>query len=1055
MRKKSFAGGLLSRATPDASFPSLGRRFSSISSPSPLEFPTNSRNDKGPLGLTTLYQPLESAQLVVDLVFIHGLGGGSRKTWSLSSDNAHYWPQAWLPHDEDFAGSVRIHTFGYKADWDWTAPRNSPLNIQDFGQSLLGELRNNPAIRRTRTRIILVGHSMGGCVAKKAYILARQDQSARDFAERFHSIVFLATPHRGSDMASQLATLLSATLSKRPFVQDLKPNSAALSEINSTFRHYAKDLRLWSFYETVRMRNGLVVNKDSATMGYDHEEIAALNADHRHVCKFETPSDSNYKTVRNALVTAIDMVKANISTHPGVVMRPDPTVEDLKVSLTSPTPFRSSSEELACLRAFLGPRDSLEGDLEILNTVKQPGSCHWFTEHASFTAWRQGSAPPILWLTGRPAAGKSVLSAHVIEELKQSLDTSHCSYFIFKHNRGSDANLSECFRTLAFQMAAQDHKIREPLLQLAQDHSLVWDNLAEADVWRQLFGSRIFKLPPEVLERHCWVLDGVDECTRFRTLFDKRLLTTLPRPLRLFATSRPLDEIEQGIASLGPGRVSRRVLSKAETLGDIRLLVNTRLLELGRPEDTVNRETMCERILHKSSGSFLWARLVLQEFETTWSEEAMERMLDEIPPGLFELYARMAKSLEADQRKMLFAKPLLTWIALASRPLTVEELRCAIKQDIQQTLHNVARAIPDLCGQLAFVDQDGRAHLIHETTSEFLTVSGRDHGLQLFVPKKEGHSKLTSTLLQYLYTVLRKPTHQKSIDHANAWRPRTVSKSLAATNSGAADSSLLDYACRFFSDHLLRATSADDVVIEHLSAFLRTSCVLSWIEEIAKGGDLTYLTVAAINMREYCNSRRKYVPPTDQSLKLVEGWATDLIRVAAKFHTQLLTCPWSIHFLIPPLCPSDSTISQIFVTKPSTPLFSSASSLVVRGTLPRSWEDCLFGLDFQQGEATAVAYGERFFAVGLSSGQVSLYNLTSFQELRQFRHPRSVKILRFSPDLDNAYLASCGPGHVAVWEVRTGEMLHKLELQSLPLALVFLGEDAVLCAMQSGDIMKW
>lgn len=650
-----------------------------------------------------------------------------------------------------------------------------------------------------------------------------------------------------------------------------------------------------------------------------------------------------------------------------------------------------------------------------------------------------------------------MLSAHVIEQLNQSLDTSHCSYFIFKHSRGCDANLSECFRTLAFQMAAQDHKIMEPLLQLAQDHSIVWDNLAEADVWRQLFGNRIFKLAPAVLERHVWVLDGVDECARFRSLFDKRLLTTLPRPLRLFATSRPLDEIERGIATLGPDRVSTRVLSKADadTLGDIRLLVNVRLLELGGPDDSVRRETMCERILHKSSGSFLWARLVLQEFETTWSEEEMERMLDEIPPGLFELYARMAKLLEVDQRKMLLAKPLLTWIALASRPLTIEELRCAIRLDVQQTLQNVARAVPDLCCQLAFVDQDGRAHLIHETTSQFLTVAAKDHGLQLFVPKKEGHSKLTSTLLQYLLNALRKPTYQKGIGHANAWRPRSLSKGLAATDGCATDFSLLDYACRFFSDHLVRATSADNVVMEHLSAFLRTSRVLSWVEEIAKGGDLTHLIVAAINMREYCHRRRKYVPPTDQSLQLVEGWATDLIRVAAKFRTQLLTCPWSIHSLIPPLCPSDSTISQIFVAKHSTPLFSSASSIAVRGALPSSWDDCLLLLSFQREEATAAAYGNRFLAVGLRSGQVSLYDLTSFQELRQFRHPKSVEMLRFSPDLDNAYLASCGPGYVALWEVQTGEMLHKLELQSPPLALAFLGEDALLCAMQSGDIVKW
>ena len=893
------------------------------------------------MGLTTLYEPPESTQLVVDLVFIHGLGGGSRKTWSFSPDSTHYWPKAWLPEDGDFSGSVRIHTFGYKADWDWTAPRKSPLNIQDFGHSLLGELRNNTGIRRAGTRIILVGHSMGGCVAKKAYILARQDPGARDFAERFHSIIFLATPHRGSDMASLLQNLLSVTLSRRPFVQDLKPNSAALAEINSTFRHYAKDLRLWSFYETVCIRDRLVVNKDSATMGYEHEEIAALNADHRHVCKFKTPSDSNYKTVRNALVTAIDLVKAHLLTGPSSLMRSVPLAEEANMLPRSPAPSRSSNEEIASLRALLTPRDSLEGDLEILQTVKQAGSCTWFTDHAFFMAWRQGSAPPVLWLSGRPATGKSVLSAHVIEQSKQFSDLPYCSYFIFKHSRGNDANLSECFRALAFQMAVQDPQIRGPLLQLAQDHSLAWDNLSDADVWRRLFASRIFNLPPNILTRHCWVLDGVDECAHFRTLFDKRLLAGLPRDLRLFATSRPLEEIERGIASLGPDQVATKVLSKNDTLDDIRLLINTRLLELGRPEHRDDREAMCERILAKSSGSFLWARLVLQEFETAWSEETMEGILDEIPPGLFELYARMAKLLEADQRKMLLAKPLLTWIALASRPLSVEELRCAIKLDVQQTLQNVARAVPDLCGQLAFVDQDGKAHLVHETTREFLAVAGSDYGLQLFVAMEEGHARLASTLLRYLHSTLLKPLRQKSIGNSDAWRSRGFSKGLVPAESGVIDSSLFNYARRFFSDHLARATLADDAVMEDLSAFLRTRSVLAWIEDIARGCDLTPLTVAAINMREYCCRRRKDVPTGDPSLQLVEGWATDLISLAAKFGKQLLTCPWSIHSLVPALCPSESIISQLFAAKSSIPPSTPAGTLTVRGIVPGSWDDCL------------------------------------------------------------------------------------------------------------------
>ena len=111
-------------------------------------------------------------------------------------------------------------------------------------------------------------------------------------------------------MANVLQNALSVALRKKPFAHELKPGSAALSEINSSLRHYAEDLRLLSFYETLRISNNLVVDKDSATMGYEHEEIAALNAYHRYVCKFETPNDSDYKTLRNALVPAIDMAKA-------------------------------------------------------------------------------------------------------------------------------------------------------------------------------------------------------------------------------------------------------------------------------------------------------------------------------------------------------------------------------------------------------------------------------------------------------------------------------------------------------------------------------------------------------------------------------------------------------------------------------------------------------------------------------------------------------------------------------------------------------------------------
>lgn len=267
-------------------------------------------DDKGPLGLTTLYEPQEATP-AVDIVFVHGLGGGSRKTWAKTVDPLHFWPKAWLPEDVDFK-DVRIHSFGYNADWG--ERRQSILNIHDFAQSFLGEIKNNPLIRRSNTKLILVGHSMGGCVVKKAYILARQDITCKALAERVHSIFFLGTPHRGSDLAGILQSMLKVAWGPKPFVNDLLPNCSVLTEINDTFRHYAADLRLWSFYETLPVKmmvvSKLVVEKYSATLGYGNEEISYMDADHRHVCKFDNVMDPNYRKLRNALVTSIDMIKA-------------------------------------------------------------------------------------------------------------------------------------------------------------------------------------------------------------------------------------------------------------------------------------------------------------------------------------------------------------------------------------------------------------------------------------------------------------------------------------------------------------------------------------------------------------------------------------------------------------------------------------------------------------------------------------------------------------------------------------------------------------------------
>lgn len=982
---------------------------------------------------------------VADIVFIHGLGGGSRKTWSYSPHPSHYWPRSWLATDDDFS-DVRIHTFGYKADWG--ERRQSILDIHGFAQSLLGALRNHPGIRRTSTRIVLVGHSMGGCVAKKAYILARQDPTAAGFAGRVHSIFFLATPHRGSNLAAILENMLGVAWGKKPYVTDLTPNSAALTAINDAFRHVAPELRLWSFYETLPMRstgaaNRIVVDTHSATLGYHNEEIAAMDADHRQVCKFDTPADPNYKMLRNALLTAIDMIrKAMTEAEPESPLTPYGLGARLKVDsfALSLKPSMSPAEAASLLRSFLGVQQSPEGDLATLQVHKQPGSCKWFTEKPCYGAWEAGIAPGILWLVGRPAAGKSVIASHVIDQLQPS--HSYCSYFIFKHAKAGESTLSEAFRSLALQMAMQDDLVKETLLQLVQD-GLTWDKTDDTSVWRRLFTGCIFKLPS--MTRHFWVVDGVDECSNFNALFTKRLLATLPEKLRLFATSRNLEEVERGLTSLGSDRATMQVLSDTDTVGDMRLFLSTGLTELGRPETAEDRERMCDTILEKSSGSFLWARLVLQEFRDAWTEEAMEAVLREIPADLFEMYSRMVQSIEEDRRKLPLAKSILTWVVLASRSLTIDELRCAVKLDTKQTLHNPAKAIPDLCGQLVFIDKQDRVHMIHATAREFLLDDTLDLGLSMH--KKDDHTRLASLLLEYLSSGAIKPAQDKA--QQSSLRSRGFAK--PAATAPPSDISLLDYACGFFSEHLYRSSSADDDLMIGLSNLLSTNNVLAWIEYIAKAQDLTPLSRTAINLREYLGRRMKYVPPTDRSVQLVDGWVTDLIRVAAKFRAELLACPSSIHSLIPPLCPSESTISRTFSRDPRPS--HTTGSLVVKGLPPSSWDDCLIRMDFQKGQTTSVSHGDRFFAIGLSTGQISLYDPNSLQVLRQFKHPERVRILAFSQG--DIFLASCGAKHLVLWDPKSGTALHSFPLRSTALAITFLGVDEILGAFQSSELTKW
>lgn len=57
----------------------------------------------------------------------------------------------------------------------------------------------------------------------------------------------------------------------------------------------------------------MVVERDSAILGYFNEISAPLNANHAHVSKFHSPDDQNYVDVKNVIRSMVEKVRKKVT----------------------------------------------------------------------------------------------------------------------------------------------------------------------------------------------------------------------------------------------------------------------------------------------------------------------------------------------------------------------------------------------------------------------------------------------------------------------------------------------------------------------------------------------------------------------------------------------------------------------------------------------------------------------------------------------------------------------------------------------------------------------
>ena len=253
------------------------------------------------------------------------------------------------------------------------------------------------------------------------------------------------------------------------------------------------------------------------------------------------------------------------------------------------------------------------------------------------------------------------------------------------------------------------------------------------------------------------------------------------------------------------------------------------------------------------------------------------------------------------------------------------------------------------------------------------------------------------------------------------------------------------YACHSLYEHITHISSTDDEVLMALARFLGSLNVLSWIEYLAQNAGLNRMIQTGKALRKYSQRRSKSLVPLGKEVMLLDSWATDLVRLAAKFGKNLLLSPSSIFNLIPPFCPPDSAPRKQFVAP--------SRGIAVCGLSATNWDDCLSTIVYGD-TPSALASSNRYFVVGLSSGQLVFYQDSTCQEVQTLQHQEPVRVIQFGRT-ENV-LASSGTKLVRIWDVTSWQEMYKYEIPHLCMSLTFSDDDKLLLgALRNDHLHFW
>ncbi|GAB1318190.1 NACHT and WD domain-containing protein, variant [Madurella fahalii] len=985
-----------------------GLRFTATSQTTSSITSSRRPTDVDPLGLHAVTNPKDP---IADIIFVHGLGGSAFRTWSWKRNPENFWP-TWLSRDEHL-GSCRVLTFGYNSNFKGDA---RGLDVIDFAKDLLLQMLNYPNGLGKGRPILFIAHSMGGLVVKKAYTLGKHDKRFAGLISGTAGIIFLATPHRGSRYAKTLNNILAATsivAQPKTYIAALERQSPVIQDINEVFGHQCEDLALVSFYETLPTRlmfaKLIIVEKDSAVLGYANEMSASMNADHNTISKYENEFDPNFVKLKDTLRRLLPKLAAS------------PQGAQI-----------CSAESSKEIHGILGVLDIAEDDLYAHRVhVRHLSGTWWLDSENGFAAWLQATTSPadprFYWLFGLPGSGKTVLSTMVIGKLQER--NQIVQYHFFSEAHRAKQAVAYGLRSIATQLALSNELFRQALLSLHQATGLSFNNQNQSfhSIWEKIFERIIFQL--RFSQPLVWVLDGVDESDTPDILLAHLSQIRSQTPIKIFFSSRPL----KAISRFDSAQIRSYFLREEDTAEDIRGYA-TNVLQRALPDYAELLRDVVSQIMKYASGSFLWVKLALDTLEENWhTQDDIRAALTEVPNGMIPMYQRMLSTIEDRMpRSRNMARRILTWATCGWRPLCLDELQVALEPEFSSFI-NLEDTVTQICGHFIKITLSNslkQVSLIHQTARDFLLKGDPDSGITPFIDPQEGHQHLAMVCLKYLSSRHWR-RHFNSVHVATMFQAQpgplqsTPNRLLVAEDGHP----LLGYAACYWAYHVSKSPVDASELLDSLKAFL-SKYFLSWIEAISLSGNLRYLIRSAQFLKAYVKRHLLARPSEDSNHALllqtlpehdvewIQNWATDIIRVVGKFGSSLIHDPPSVYRQLPPFCPKDSMIGKSFGSS------TNQESITVTGLKSDMWDDCLASVSVSKDDyVSQVLATETYFVTLVSSGGVIVvWNAETCEQLKVIRAGGYVPLMTLNKA--GTAVATVSFDAYSVWELVTGRQLY-------------------------------